>query len=256
MPAPIRAVISDLDGVVYRGDTPIPGAVEAIAAWRARGIPYVFVTNNASRSPADFARKLNGMGVEIGPEGVLTASEAAVAHVAQGFAPGTPCFLIGEPVLSQMAEQAGLTLTESAEAGVVLLGFDYGLSYDKLRTAARALLGGAALVVTNPDILSPSETGAEPCVGATLAALLACAPETRPVIAGKPSPVLIHQALARLGTRPEETIMVGDQIVTDILAGQAAGLRSYLVTTGIPARPHPGTRPEACIASLLDLPVG
>lgn len=256
MSSPILAIVSDLDGVVYRGDRAIPGAVEAIAEWKARGIPYVFVTNNASKSSVQFADKLNRLGVETGPDGVITAGEAAASHVAQIHGKGARTFVIGEPVLFEAAEREGIPITDGDDAEVVLLGFDYNLTYAKMRTAVRALLGGAALVVTNPDVLTPTDDGYEPCVGATLAALLASAPEARPVIAGKPSPVMIREAVRRLNSRPEETIMVGDQIVTDIVAGKEAGLRSFLITTGVPARPHPTVTPDFEIESLSQIMTG
>lgn len=255
MNAPIRAVISDLDGVVYRGDIPMPGAVQAIAGWKRYGVPYLFVTNNASKSAAQFAAKLNRMGVEIGPEGVLTAGDAAAAHVRGQFGRGARTFVIGEKVLIEAAEREGLTVAGAADVDVVLLGFDYALNFDKLRVAVQALLGGAKLVVTNPDVLTLTSDGYEPCVGATLALLKASVPEVEPVVAGKPSPVMIREALVRLGSTHQETIMVGDQIVTDILAGQSAGLRSFLLTTGVPARPVEGVRPDALIETLLDIDV-
>ncbi len=255
MSAPIKAVISDLDGVVYRGDIPMPGAVEAIAGWKRHGVPYLFVTNNASKSAEQFSAKLNRMGVEIGPEGVLTAGDAAAAHVGHQFGRGTRTFVIGERVLFEAAEREGLTIVDSGQIDVVLLGFDYGLNYAKLTVAVQALLKGAKLVVTNPDLLTLTSDGYEPCVGATMALLQATVPEVEPVVAGKPSPVMIREALARLGSRPEETIMVGDQIVTDILAGQRAGLRSFLLTTGVPARPVEGVKPDALIETLLDIEI-
>ncbi|MAY61731.1 MAG: phosphotransferase [Rhizobiales bacterium] len=255
MSAPIKAVVSDLDGVVYRGEIPMPGAVEAIAAWKTRGVPYLFVTNNASKSSEQFAAKLNGMGVDIGPEGVLTAGDAAASHIGHQFGRGTRTFVIGEKVLFEAAEREGLTVADAADVEVVLLGFDYGLNYAKLTVAVQALLNGAKLVVTNPDVLTLTSDGYEPCVGATLALLKASVPEVEPVVAGKPSPVMIREALARLGSSPEHTIMVGDQVVTDIMAGQSAGLRSFLLTTGVPARPVDGITPDAMIQTLLDIEV-
>jgi HAD superfamily hydrolase (TIGR01457 family) len=255
MREPIRAVVSDLDGVVYRGEIAMPGAVEAIAGWKRLGVPYLFVTNNASKSAVQFADKLNGMGVDVGPEAVLTAGDAGATHIAQQFGRGTRTFVIGETVLFEAAEREGLTIADSGEIDVVLLGFDYTLTYAKLTIAVQALLKGAKLVATNPDLLTLTSDGYEPCVGATMALLQATVPDVEPVVAGKPSPVMIREALSRLGTSPAETVMVGDQIVTDIMAGQSAGLRSFLLTTGVPARPVDGVTPDALIETLLDIEV-
>ena len=256
MAHPIRAIVSDLDGVVYRGELPVPGAVEAIRLWAERGIPYVFVTNNASKTPAAFAEKLTRLGVATRPDQVLTSADAAAAHVGRHFAPGVSAYVIGETVLQDAVAREGANVVDRDDAEVVVLGFDYELTYAKLRRAMRALMGGAALVVTNPDLITPTNEGYEPCVGATLAALRAAVPHVEPVIAGKPSPVMIAEAVRRLGSKPEETIMVGDQIYTDIIAGQAAGLRSFLVSTGVPAEARPKASPDAVIASLLEIPVG
>lgn len=255
MALPIRAVVSDLDGVVYRGDRPVPGAVEAINRWAARGIPYVFVTNNASKTASAFAEKLARLGVEARPGQVLTSADAAAAHVGRHFRAGVSAFVIGERGLREAVTGEGAEVVDRDDAEVVVLGFDYALNYAKMRTAVRALMGGAALVVTNPDLITPADDGYEPCVGTFLAALRAAVPGVRPAIAGKPSPVMIEEALRRLGSDPAETIMVGDQIHTDIVAGQAAGLRSFLVGTGVPpVAPAPAV-PDAVIETLLDIPV-
>jgi len=249
----IEAIISDLDGVVYRGDRPIPGAVEAINEWARRGIGYAFVTNNATLSPAAFARKLNGMGVDVEPDRVVTSVEAAAAYLAKTSPASTRTFVIGEKALFDAVGRAGAEIVDGEDVEAVVLGFDYLLDYAKLRTAVRAVMNGAALIVTNPDVITPADTGYEPCVGAILAAIVAAVPQARPVVAGKPSPLMIEEALRRLGTVREHTIMVGDQIQTDIVAGQAAGLRSFLVTTGVPSIGEAAAVPDAVIAGLGDI---
>ncbi|MFB2551901.1 HAD-IIA family hydrolase [Ensifer soli] len=255
MTPPIRAIVSDLDGVVYRGETAIPGAVETIADWARRGIPYVFVTNNSAKSAKAFADKLRRLGVALSDAQVLTSTDATAAYVGRHFRAGIATYVIGEAALVDAVTAAGASLVDHERADLVVLGSDYDFNFRKMFVATRALRAGAALVVTNPDVIAPLEDGVEPCVGAFLAALLAAAPDVVPAIVGKPSPLMILEALERLGTRPEETIMVGDQIATDIIAGQSAGLRSYLVSTGIP-NPHASVRPDAEIASLAEIPVG
>lgn len=251
----VRAVVSDLDGVVYRGDNPVPGAVEAINLWASCGVPYVFVTNNASKSATAFAEKLSRLGIAARPDQVLTSADAAAVYVRRTFRAGVSTYVIGEAVLHEALAREGASVADRDDVEVVVLGFDYALTYAKLRRAMRALMGGAALIVTNPDMITPTSDGYEPCVGTTLAALKAAVPGVKPVVAGKPSPVMITEALRRLGSKPEETIMVGDQIFTDIIAGQAAGLRSFLVRTGVPVLAHETAVPDAIIETLLDIPV-
>ena len=249
---PIRGIISDLDGVVYRGETAIPEAVAAFRTWRREGIPYAFVTNNATKSATQFAAKLERMGVCATQAQVFTAISATANLMRRRWRRGTRIFAIGEkPLFDALAEGGFEFVGENAE--VVVLGFDYELTYTKLRIAVRAALSGAAIVVTNPDVINPSDDGFEPCVGATLAAVTAAAPGATPIIVGKPASHMIQEALAYIGAARSQTIMIGDQIATDIAAGRKAGLRSILVTTGVPQQPLRGIVPHRIVASLLDL---
>lgn len=248
----LEGIISDLDGVAYRGEDAIPDAVEAFRRWRARGIPYAFVTNNATRSAADFAAKLTRIGIVAEPEQVFCAVSATASLMRRRWPEGARVFAIGERPLFDALEAAGFS-PAGDDAEVVVLGFDYQLNYTKLSTAVRAALGGAAVVVTNPDLLVPVENGYEPCVGVLMAAVQAAVPSCRPIVVGKPEPLMIEEALSFLGTPREGTIMIGDQIATDILAGQRAGLRSVLVTTGVAAAARSDVTPDIEVASLLDL---
>ena len=249
---PIHGVISDLDGVLYRGSQSIPDSVKAFQTWQARGVPYAFVTNNATKSAAQFAAKLAAMGVPVSAAQVFNAISATASLMRRRWPAGTRVFAIGETPLLEELEAGGFTLSgESAE--IVVLGFDYALTYDKLRTAVRAALNGAAIVVTNPDTLTPADSGFEPCVGVLAAAVTAAVPAAVPIIVGKPQPFMVEEALAYLATARSETIMIGDQIATDIVAGQSAGLRSVLVTTGLPYKTVAGVTPDRVVSSLLDL---
>ena len=241
----ISAVISDLDGVVYRGEEAIPGSVETIREWARRGIPYAFVTNNATKSAEAFAAKIRRLGAPV---------EATASHFGTSFANGTRTFAIGAAVLIGALEREGADLVDADDAAAVVLGFDYALSYAKLRTAVRAVMGGAALLVTNPDLITPAERGFDPCVGASLAAITAAVPAARPVIVGKPSPIMIREALRRIGGDPRSTIMVGDQVATDVVAGQAAGLRSFLVKSGVAIGGDNRAVPDGVYPSLSQIP--
>lgn len=248
----LKGIISDLDGVAYRGDSAIPDAVEAFRRWRAAGIPYAFVTNNATRSAADFAAKLMRMGIITEPEHVFCAVSATASLLRRRWPGATTVFAIGEQPLFEALGEAGFTQAgENAE--IVVLGFDRALTYDKLRTAVRAALGGAPVVVTNPDMLVPVEEGFEPCVGVLMAAVQAAVPDCRSIVVGKPEPAMIEEALGFLGTPRDGTIMIGDQVNTDIAAGKRAGLRSILVKTGVAASATAVFQPDRTVASLLEL---
>ncbi len=249
---PIRGVISDLDGVAYRDTVAIADSVAAFRAWHARGLPYAFVTNNSSKSAAQFADKLTGMGIPAAPEQVFTTISAAGALLRQRWAKGTPVFAIGETPLFEEIEAGGFRIG-GADAEVVVLGFDENIDYAKLRTAVRAALGGATVIATNPDVLTPVHDGYDPCVGAFLAAIVAAVPQTTPIIVGKPQPFMVEQALRLIGTSKDETIMIGDQVATDIVAGQAAGLRAVLLASDIPMAAPPGVIPDHTVTSLLEL---
>ena len=250
--ATIRGIISDLDGVAYRGEQPIPEPVQAFRAWHSRGVPYAFVTNNSTKSAAQFAAKLNSMGITATAAQVFNTISATAALMLEGWRRGTSMFAIGERPLFDALEDAGYRQAgENAE--VVILGFDSDLTYAKLRTAVRAALDGATLVVTNPDVLTPVDDGYEPCVGALAAAITAAVPIAVPIIAGKPQPFTIEQALAYLGTKKSKTVMIGDQISTDIAAGQNTGLRSILVASDVPFNAVAGITPDRVVSSLLDL---
>jgi 4-nitrophenyl phosphatase len=248
----IRGIISDLDGVAYRGDTAIPSSVRAFRAWQQQGVPYAFVTNNSTKSAAQFAAKLTSIGIPAEPRQVFNTISAVTALLARRWPQGTPVFAIGEQALLAAIEAAGYDLTsESPE--VVVLGFDSTLDYAKLRTAIRAALAGAAIIATNPDVLTPVHDGYDPCVGVLTAAVVAAVPSVNPIVVGKPHPFLIEQALAYLGTAKHETIMIGDQIATDIAAGKAAGLRSILLASDVPFNTATGVVPDRVVSSLLDL---
>jgi 4-nitrophenyl phosphatase len=248
----IRGVVSDLDGVVYRGEAPIASSIEAFRRWREQGVPYAFVTNNSSLSASQFAEKLSRMGVAVTPAQIFTTIEASAALLRQRWPHGGRAYVIGERPLIEAVEDAGLTLAGTG-ADVVVIGFDSGLTYDKLRIATRAALRGAPVIATNPDALTPARDGYDPCVGMTIAAISAAVPEAEIVVVGKPQPFMIEQAVALLGVAKTDAIMIGDQLATDILAGQRAGLRSILLASHAPFNSASTATPDGIVASLLDL---
>ena len=253
MPNPVPAiagVISDLDGVLYRGEAPIADAVEAFRRWDEAGVPYCFVTNNATRTPEDFAAKLTRLGVRTAPAQVVTSPVATADYLRSRWPAGTPVFVLGAAALADAMTQAGFKVTDDGPE-VVVVGLDRALTYARLTAAVHAVLAGAALVGTNADPRLPVEGGGfDPGAGSILAAV-ATATGATPVVVGKPEPRMVEMALERIGTARDATIMIGDQVSTDILAGQRAGLRSVLVTTGVPR--DDAATPDRVVDSLLEL---
>ncbi len=251
----IAGVISDLDGVVYRGDAAIPGAVETFRHWHAHGVPYAFVTNNSTKSAADFAAKIAGLGIAVEASHVVPVVTATADLVVRRLGPGGRVLAVGNHALFEALDEAGL-VRAATDVEAVVVGHDDEFDFAKLTAGVRALLGGAFLVGTNPDPVTPSEHGFDPCVGALLAAYRAAAPRAESLVVGKPEPHMLLDALARIGTPAAATVMIGDQIATDILAGRRAGLRTILVTTGVPNDPIEGVVPDRTIAQLTELIAG
>lgn len=245
------AVISDLDGVVYRGNEPIKEAVEAFRRWQGNGIRYCFVTNNSTRSASEFAAKLRGFGIAAETENVVTSADTTAALLKARWSAGTRIFVIGAQSLVEAIAAAGFEIGgEGAE--IVVAGLDRDFTYAKLKSAARLVLAGATLIGTNPDLLLPCDDGFEPGAG-TLIGAIAAASGKPPLIVGKPEPHMIEVALKQLGSDPARTVMIGDQTATDIRAGQRAGLFSILVQTGVRETGARQAEPDLTLASLATL---
>lgn len=245
----VTGIVSDLDGVVYRGKTAIPDAVEAFRGWQAAGLPYCFVTNNSTHTAEDVVAKLNGFGLEATTDNVVTSAVTAAQLIRKSYPAGTRIYVIGAPSLKKAITDAELEITDENPA-VVIMGLDREISHEKLRIAVNAVLKGAVLIGTNPDLLLPTPTGFEPGAGAILTAVSTAA-RVKPIIVGKPETHMIEVALSRLGTERGSTLMIGDQIPTDIQAGKRAGLCSVLVTTGVPPVDDTSLQPADFVVSSL-----
>jgi len=228
----VRAFLLDLDGVVYRGDAPLPGAAEFIAELQARRVPFLFVTNNSTRTPVQYVAKLARMGMQVGEESILTSALATAAYLADVAPSGTPIYVVGEGGLRQALEERGFVITDDHTiARYVVAGHDTTLTWRKLAGAALAIRRGAPFIATNPDRTLPTEEGLVPGAGAVLAAL-ETATGVSPLVIGKPEVTIFRQALARLGVVPEHTAVVGDRWETDIVGGRRAGLLTIGVLSG------------------------
>ncbi|WP_232729946.1 TIGR01457 family HAD-type hydrolase [Paenibacillus phocaensis] len=230
MPKHWKAYLIDLDGTLYHGPKMIPGADELISALRAQRIPFLFVTNNSSRTPREVAAHLEAMGISARAEEVCTSAVAAARYVAEAH-PGCKVAAIGEAGLTEALVESGLQL-DLDEPDVVVQGIDRQFTYDTLTRAARWIRGGARYVLTNPDLLLPSQEGLMPGAG-TLSAAIQAASGVKPVVIGKPSAPLMDFAIARLGMEASEVAVIGDNLHTDIAAGVKAGCGTILVLTGV-----------------------
>ncbi|WP_438434234.1 TIGR01457 family HAD-type hydrolase [Gorillibacterium sp. sgz500922] len=257
--------IIDLDGTLYAGTEPIPEAAPFLAKLKEEGSPYLFVTNNSSRTPEEVARHLREVArIPAEPEDVLTSAQAAARYQADA-APGSRVYAIGEAGLLRALKAAGLVLVDDPAAeppDAVIQGIDRAFSYAKLHAASAAIRAGAAFIATNPDLQLPTELGLTPGSG-SLAAAIRAASGREPVWIGKPSPIIMDYAVQKLGLPPGEIWVVGDNLRTDIAGGLAAGCRTAWVLTGIAAGTDPdeqmrsaGVRPEAILRHLLDWPDG
>ncbi len=240
----IRALIIDLDGVLWRGEEPLGPLAEWFRRLEALGLRWVFATNNATRTVEAYLAKFRRMGLPgVTPDQVVNSILAAVYALRQRWPEGAPVYIIGEEGLFEGLAQAGFHHTEDLERiHAVVVGLDRQLTYAKLALATLALRRGAWFVGTNPDRSFPTPQGLQPGAGAILAALEA-ASDVRPTIVGKPEPFLFRLALERLGTPPEATLVVGDRLETDILGGQRVGCPTALVLSGVTSREQALTGP-------------
>lgn len=223
--------IIDLDGTMYAGQAPIPRADECIRNLKAKGWPFLYLTNNSSAHPSLVARKLASItGIEAKGQDVLTSATAAARYIAEQ-QQGKRVLCIGEEGLEQALDEAGLERTKE-NPDYVVQGIDRAFDYEKLKLAVNAIRGGAVFVQTNPDHLIPTEHGPIPGAG-SIAAAIRTAAQTEPVVIGKPSPIIFRYAVERLALPAGDIWVIGDNIRTDIGGGKQAGCKTALTLTGI-----------------------
>ena len=228
-----NSLIIDMDGVIYRGDQAIVGAKEFVALLQREGVPFLFLTNNSTRTPGQYVTKLDKMGIAIEEKDVLTSAQATALYLEKIALSGSRVYAIGEEGL-RAALREKYTIAEE-EASFVVVGMDTRLTYEKLKTATLLIRGGARFIATNPDKTLPTEEGLVPGNGAAIAALEA-ATGVIPFVVGKPEPAIFELALARMGVGKEGAAVIGDRLETDILGGQMAGLSTILVLSGAASR--------------------
>ena len=237
IPSNIKALILDMDGVIWRADTPIGNLAEIFARIEARGLKYVFATNNGTKTPEQYVERLAEFGVHVQPSQVVTSAlgVAFMLTASRKYPKGTKIFMIGEDGIRVALEVKGfevLSVTDAPAAEVVVVGIDRGVTFDKMLEATLLVRSGVPFYATNPDKTFPTPRGEIPGAGAWLS-VITTATDIDPIIAGKPFPYMMELSLEILGTKKEETLVVGDRLETDIAAGQAVGCPTALVLSGV-----------------------
>jgi 4-nitrophenyl phosphatase len=229
----IRALVLDLDGVLWRGQELLPGVQDLFRLIDDRALRCCLVSNNATLTFESVQARLAPIGVTVPPNSLVTSAHAAAGYIRRHYRQPPRVLMIGEDGLRRALIEADCLLVDTAEgAAVVVVGMDRGLTWPKLVEAGLAIAAGATFIGTNPDRTFPTERGLGPGNGAVLAAL-ETATGRPPIIVGKPEPHLFVEAMTRLAVPPEQTLVVGDRLETDIVGGARAGMHTALLLSGV-----------------------
>ena len=235
IPSNIKALIIDMDGVIWKSDSPIGDLASIFNRIRKRGIKFVFATNNSTRTSEQYVERLKDFGVETEPWQVVTSSQGTAHAMAQTFPRGTKVFAIGEDGVRMALEEKGfeiLSVENATQAQAVVMGIDRDITFQKAAEATLLVRSGIPFYVTNMDKTFPTPRGEIPGAGSWVS-IITTATDVQPIVAGKPFPFLMNLSLERLCTKKEETLVVGDRLETDITAGQAVGCPTALVLSGV-----------------------
>lgn len=238
MPDAIRVVVFDMDGVLWAMDDAIPHAADAVERCRRSGRAVYFLTNNSSKARDDYVAKLARFGIGADVDHVVTSAQGtALWLAAQGRAAGRRAVIIGEEGLRRELEAVGIQVVsyrEGDRVDYVIVGWDRSLTYDKLAQAHGAIVrGGARFIATNRDATYPFEGGRTLPGGGSIVAAVATSTGVEPITIGKPEPYTLTMILDREGVGPEQCLVVGDRLDTDIALATRAGALSALVLTGV-----------------------
>lgn len=254
-----KGFIFDLDGTVYRSDQLIPGAGTTIRFLEERGRKVVFLSNKPIQTREDYAEKLTRLGIPTQPDDVIN-STLVMTHYLKKNAPQAKLFVIGEDPFIEELKRAGFIITdEPKEIEYVVVAFDRTFDYRKLNIAYQAIKIGAHFVATNPDRACPVEGGEIPDCAGMIAAIEAVTGKKVEIVVGKPSPIMIQTVLDVLGLRPEDCILIGDRIETDIKMGKEAGMATGIVLTGVTDEKtlmqykHTSDQPDFVFQSIADV---
>lgn len=229
----VRGEVVDLDGTVYRGETLVDGALDGIAALRDHGVAPLFVTNNPTRSPAEYARRLGELGLDVPAERVLSAGSVTADYLAANHT-DDETFVVGSDGLREQLRAVGLPLTDRPEETEVLVtSHTYGFDYEAMTEGYWALASASTFVGTDPDRTYPGGDGRNrPGSGAITRAVGAVADRSPDHEFGKPSPETLAAIRERLDCAPEHCLVVGDRLDTDVALGERGGMHTALVLSG------------------------
>ena len=222
-----------MDGTIYLSDTLFDGTLDFLAYVRRIGGRAVFLTNNSSRGTDKYIERMKGFGIEAGPDDFVTSTDATIRYLKDKYDPAARYYVCGTQSLKGQLAAAGLRLSESAQEGadVVLLGYDTELTYRKLEDCCILLGRGADYVATHPDLVCPVWYGSAPDCGSIIN-MLETATGRRPFVVGKPKPAMVELAMEKTGFSPEQTVVIGDRLYTDIACGVNAGVDTIFVLSG------------------------
>lgn len=227
----LRGLVIDMDGVLWQGETPLPGLHRFFNVLRQRQIKFVLATNNNTQRPEGFVHKARKLGVDVEPEQVVTAALATVNYLCSKYPQGSRIYVVGEAAFKDMISEAGFCLADKDVCAVVAT-MDRQLTYEMLKRATLLIRAGADFIGPNPDAAYPTPEGIVPGGGAVVAAITAST-DRQPLIIGKPESWMFKLCLERMQLGVEETASLGDRLETDILGGQRLGLKTILVLSGI-----------------------
>ncbi len=228
-----KGFIFDLDGTVYLSDKLIPDADRVITLLRERGRRVVFLSNKPIQTREDYASKLTRLGIPTQPKEVINSTFVMISYLKKN-APQAKLFVVGEIPFVEELKRAGFTISEEpSEIEYVVVAFDRTFDYRKLNIAFQAIKRGAHFIATNPDRTCPVEGGEIPDCAGMIAAIEAVTQKKVEVVVGKPSPLIIQAALEVMGLKPEDCILIGDRLETDIKMGKESGIATGIVLTGV-----------------------
>lgn len=249
-----KAFICDMDGVIYHGELLLPGVKDFIDWMNDNDKKYIFLTNSSERSPRELNQKLARLGVNVGEEHFYT-SALATASFLKSQIPGGTVYAIGEAGLVNALYNAGFSMN-NIDPDYVVMGETRSYSYEKIEHAVHLVNAGAKLIGTNPDLTGPSEKGIVPATR-SLIAPIELATGKQAYFVGKPNPLMMRHALKKLGSQREDTVIIGDRMDTDIIAGIESEIDTVLVLTGVSTRktvkefPY---RPKYILDGVKDIP--
>jgi len=250
---PVACWLTDMDGVLVHEARAIPGAADFIQALQDHDRRFLVLTNNSIYTARDLRARLLSSGITIPEESIWTSALATAQFLTEQSAGGS-AYVIGEAGLTSALHEAGFVLTET-DPDYVVLGETRTYSFEAITRAIRLLERGARFIATNPDATGPSPEGSLPATG-SVAAMITRATGVEPYYVGKPNPLMMRSALNRIEAHSESTVMIGDRMDTDVIAGIEAGLRTVLVLTGSTSRDQVGGfpyRPTRIVDSIADL---